>query len=79
MADAAENLRGIVRGKHIELDRDAGLPDGEVVTVKLQIVRKPGEGIRRSAGAWGGEEAALEQALEEMRRSRHAERGSSER
>ncbi len=76
MTEAAEDLRGIVRGKFIELERDAGLPDGEAVTVNLRPLRKSGEGIRRSAGAWSDESVDLEDALAEMRRSQHVERGS---
>lgn len=76
MADAAEDLHGIVRGKVIELERDPGLPDGEAVVVVLRSVPKPGDGIRRSAGAWAGDGEDLDQFLEEVRRSRHAERGA---
>lgn len=77
MADAAENLRGILRGKYIELEREPGLPDGEVVTVKLEIARARGDGIRRSAGAWAEDAGSLSEAIEEMRRSRRSERGGA--
>jgi hypothetical protein len=76
MAGAAEELRGIVRGKLIELERDPGLSDGEAVVVRLRPVRKPGDGIQRSAGAWAGDGEELDQFLAEVRRSRRAERGS---
>lgn len=78
MAHEAESLRGIVRGKVIELERDPGLPAGETVVVKLQRARKPGEGIRRSAGAWAADGEQLDEFLEEVRRTRHAERRSPE-
>ena len=42
-------LHGVIRGKIIELDADAGLPDGEPVTVFVQRSLPPGEGIRQSA------------------------------
>jgi hypothetical protein len=76
MANAAEDLRGIVRGNVIELDRNPGLPDGEAVVVRLRPVLPPGEGIRRSAGAWADDAEGLERFLAEVRRSRRTERGS---
>lgn len=77
MADAAEDLHGVVRGKVIELDRDPGLPEGEAVVVVLRPVLGPGDGIRRSAGAWADDGEDLDEFLAEARRSRHAERGST--
>lgn len=76
MADVANPLRGVVRGKLIELERDPGLPDGEAVVVKLQRALTPGEGIRRSAGAWAADGDALDEFLTELRRGRHGERRS---
>jgi hypothetical protein len=76
MADAAEDLHGIVRGKTIELERSPGLPDGEAVVVKLRPVREPGDGIRRSAGAWAGDEEELDRFVAEVRLRRGVERGS---
>ena len=76
MGDVAEDLRGVVRGRLIELERDPGLPDGEAVVVRLRPVLRPGDGIRRSAGAWAADGDDLDQFLEQMRQSRHAERGS---
>jgi len=67
-------LRGVVRGKTIDLERDPGFPDGQSVAVTLQRLSPPGDGIRASAGGWadGGEE--LDAWLEEMRRSRQQDR-----
>jgi hypothetical protein len=45
-------LRGIVRGKMIELESESGLPDGQAVKVTVHPVLAPGEGLRQSAGAW---------------------------
>ena len=45
-------VSGIMHGKMIELQEDLGLPDGEAVKVIVRQVLPPGEGIRRSAGAW---------------------------
>jgi hypothetical protein len=78
MANAAEELRGIVRGKLIELEDNPGLPDGEAVVVRLRPVSKLGDGIQRSAGAWAGDdEEGLDRFMEDVRRARRAERGSS--
>ncbi len=71
-------LREVVHGKTIELQDELGLPDGENVAVIVRRVLPPGEGIRRSAGAWadGGEE--LDRWFEEIRRSRHRVRPEPE-
>ena len=31
-----QQLRGVINGKHIELDEEAGLPDGAMVIVSIQ-------------------------------------------
>jgi hypothetical protein len=65
-------LSGTIHGRTIELDDDAGLPDG--AAVRVMVVPKdwkPGDGIRASAGSWAGmDDAAFEQWLREMYRSR---------
>jgi hypothetical protein len=76
MAGVAEALRGVVRGRLIELERDPGFSEGEAVVVKVQRALAPGEGIRRSAGAWAADADALDEFLVEVQRDRHAERRS---
>jgi hypothetical protein len=68
--NAMPPLRGVIRGKTIELDSEPGLPDGQAVAVTMQPLLPPGEGIRRSARAWGDAGDDLDAWLEEMRRSR---------
>jgi hypothetical protein len=67
-------LNGTIRGKVIELDREAGLPDGQAVTVTVAPLQQrrlpPGEGIRRSAGAWADDADELEKILEWNRQER---------
>jgi hypothetical protein len=76
MADSSSGLRGVVHGKTIELEQEPGLPDGQEVMVRVQPVgqqgRKlpPGEGIRRSAGAWAEDAEELDQYLEWVRQQR---------
>ncbi|QEH35004.1 hypothetical protein OJF2_35490 [Aquisphaera giovannonii] len=96
---SSASLRGIVRGRTIELESESGLPDGQVVSVTLTSVGAsslaglfatpphkldprlaealskvkdlpPGEGLRRSAGAWAEDAAELDEYLEENRRRR---------
>jgi hypothetical protein len=74
MASAPTLLKGVVRGKLIELDQEPGLPDGQHVTVTLQPVLPPGEGIRQSAGAWADAGEELDAWLQEMQRSRQQDR-----
>ncbi len=69
-------LQGVVHGKTIELDRDPGLQEGQQVTVTVQAPSDagqklaPGEGLRRSAGAWGDDVEGLDQYLEWSRQQR---------
>jgi hypothetical protein len=64
--NAATIFTGIVHGKTIELDRAPGLPDGQPVHVTVQLQSQgwtPGDGIRRSAGAWSQDADELNQFL----------------
>jgi hypothetical protein len=68
-------FKGVVHGKTIELDHEAGLPDGQLVTVTLQPANEgqklpPGEGLRRSAGAWADDAQELDKYLEWNRQHR---------
>ena len=73
-------LKGIVHGKVIELDEDSGLPDGQPVNVTVEpvnIAKKklpPGEGIRRSAGAWSDDPEGLDEYMEWNRQQRKIDR-----
>jgi hypothetical protein len=48
------SLKGVVRGKTIELERAPGLPEGQAVTVTVvhtePVTLPPGEGLRRAGG-----------------------------
>jgi hypothetical protein len=67
-------VKGVVRGKTVELDREPGLPDGQLVSVVLRPALSPGEGLRRSFGAWAGDAQELERFLEDVYRDRDDER-----
>jgi hypothetical protein len=76
MSSSSVILKGIVRGKTIELEREPGLPEGQAVTVVVQPLEgpaqrlPPGEGIRRSAGAWADDAEELDRYLEWNRQQR---------
>lgn len=70
MNHPASILRGTVHGRLIELDREAGFPDGQAVSVSLRPSLPPGEGLRRSFGAWAEDSSELDQFLEQIRRAR---------
>ncbi len=74
MASGGMLLKGIIHGKLIELEEAPGLPDGHQVTVALQPVLPPGEGIRQSAGAWAEAGGEFDVWLSEMQRSRQQDR-----
>ncbi len=56
-------VRGIIHGKTIKLQEDLGMQDGEKVKVTIRHASPPGEGIRRSAGAWAGAGEELDRWL----------------
>jgi hypothetical protein len=73
----SETLRGIVHGRTIEVDRDPGLADGTTVEVELHVPepeRKPGDGIRRSAGALAHLPPEDWEALEAIIRERKSDK-----
>lgn len=68
-------LKGIVRGKVIELTEEPGLPDGQEVTVVLQATVPEGmEGLLQSAGACADEADDLDKFLEWSRQQRKSSR-----
>jgi hypothetical protein len=80
MTSGTVTVKGVVRGKTIELEEEPGLPDGQEVTVTVQPAatpeRKlaPGEGLRRSAGAWADDIEGLDRYLEWNRQQRKLSR-----
>ncbi len=53
-ATTSNTLTGIIRGKIIELAEEPGLPDGQVVTIVIQLpapTETPEEGLRKAFGA----------------------------
>lgn len=80
---AVGELRGVVHGRTIELDQESGLPEGQEVKVKVEPVLPsegpegdlaPGEGIRRSAGAWADDAEELDRFLDWNRQQRKLSR-----
>lgn len=75
-------LRGVIRGKVIELEHEPGLPDGQQVSVTLEPVSPATsptspealEALRRAAGAWAGEDEELDRYLKWSRRQRKGNR-----
>ena len=83
MAAHSNGLRGVVHGRTIQLNGESGLPDGQEVAVALQPIDQtqewaaampPGEGLRRSAGAWADDAAALSTYLKWNRQQRKLSR-----
>jgi hypothetical protein len=75
MTRATTTAKGVIHGRTISLDQAPNLPDGQQVTVTMQplldaLPREPGEGIRRSAGAWVDDADGLEDYLEWTRQQR---------
>lgn len=80
MTTGTVTLKGVVHGKTIELEHDPGLPDGQEVSVTVQAPCQtgrelaPGEGLRRSAGAWADDVEGLDRYLEWNRQQRKTAR-----
>lgn len=70
---AIGTLKGIVRGKTIELDQDAGLPDGQEVSILIRPKLPPGEGLRRAFGAWADDPEGVDRFVEETYRARDSD------
>ena len=70
----------MIHGKVIELEEELGPPDGQSVNVTVEPVSTggrelpPGEGLRRSAGAWSDDSEGLEEFLEWKREQRKIKR-----
>jgi hypothetical protein len=78
-------IKGVVHGRTIELDEAPGLPDGAEVFVFVQAREAnseerlpPGEGLRRSAGAWADDPEGLDAYLKWNRRQRKVGRAPLE-
>lgn len=72
-----KSMRGVVHGKTIELPEETGLPEGQEVTVTFEPLLpglSPGEGIRRSAGAWSDDAQELDEYLQWNRQQRKMSR-----
>ena len=81
MSSRTSVLKGVVRGRIIELEGEPGLPDGQPVTVTVQAVETQptaGQGLRLSAGTWVDDAAGLEEFLDWNRRRRKATREGNE-
>lgn len=80
MIAVLSTLRGVIHGKMIELAEEAGLPDGQEVTVSLKPVERsetpwpPGEGLRLAFGGWAEDAEELDQFLEWNRQQRKINR-----
>ncbi len=74
MTNGTVIVKGVVRGRTVELDDEPGLPEGQPVSVVLRPALPPGEGLRRSFGAWASEARELHQFIEGVYRDREDER-----
>ena len=79
MAVNSPILRGVIHGKTIELEQESGLPDGQSVAVTVQPFGPqgrlpPGDGIRRSAGAWSDDPQGLDEYLKQLHQDRDQDR-----
>ncbi len=72
-------VRGVVRGKTIELEQAPDLPEGLVVSVVLRPAVSASEGLRRAFGAWAEDSEGFDEFLEGIYRDRDDDRPESRR
>lgn len=74
-------VKGVIRGRIIELDQEPGLPEGQEVKVTLETYGKPSsppnERLRSSFGGWAEDATELDAFLEQVRRDREDRRMES--
>jgi len=70
------NLRGVIRGRTIELEEPLSVPDGETVTVTIAYGNKQDvkvlsrSSLEEAAGSWAGDDEELDKFLEWNREQR---------
>jgi len=74
MTNSSTTMRGVVRGRTIEVEGDLNLPEGQQVTVIIQPMLPAEEAIRQSFGGWAEDGTQLDEFLEGLRRDRQQER-----
>jgi hypothetical protein len=73
-------MKGVVHGRTIELESEPGFPDGETVSVTVEVFAAKNsdavfEAFQRAAGGWANDDPeGLEQYLEQTRRQRKVHR-----
>lgn len=65
MSGTTTIVKGVVRGRTIELEEETHLPDGQEVQVTLHPITTtphvPGNGIRASAGGWSDDPEGVDE------------------
>ena len=73
-------VSGVIHGRRIDLDKDASLPDGAPVVVRIEArdltLKQREHLVLATAGAWAGD-PSLEAILEEIARTRTSDLGRS--
>jgi hypothetical protein len=75
-------LKGVIHGKTIELTDEPGFPDGQEVSVTVELVNQATsptsaealESLRRAAGTWNEDAEELDRYLEWNRQQRKSGR-----
>ena len=70
MINRPTTLKGIVHGKVVQLEREAGLPDGQAVAVTLVPTNSPNGGLQRAFEAWRDDAGEVEKFDEQVREDR---------
>lgn len=74
MATAPVALKGVIRGNVIELERNAGFPDGEPVLVTVHVAKEVPQGLLDAFGGWGDDPEGVDEFVRETYRARETDR-----
>lgn len=73
MSSAPVVLKGVVRGKTIELEQEVGLPDGQAVNVSVRPAGQIPQGLLDSFGGWSDDPEGLEEYIRQVYKDRETD------
>jgi hypothetical protein len=73
MSSAPVILKGVVHGKTIELEQDAGLPDGLEVAVTVRPTKQIPQALLDAFGAWSDDPEGLDEYIKQVYRDRESD------
>jgi hypothetical protein len=73
MSNAPVVLKGVVHGKTVELEQDAGFPDGLEVAVTMRPSRQVPQALLDAFGGWSDDPEGLDEFIRQVYRDRESD------